>query len=135
MRSDAYIVLYDGVCHFCNGSVQFIIKRDPEEKFVFAPIQSELAKQLMQEHCAQYPELDSLVLIKHGRCYLWSDAALEITRDLTGFWYLFWLFKVVPRVIRDYGYRCFARHRYRLFGRRESCLVPDARLKRRFLGI
>ena len=86
-----HIVIFDGVCYLCQGAVRFIIKRDPLARFVFAPLQSELAQQLL----AEFPELsadtDSVLLIKQQRCYLYSDAALEIARDLSGDSQIRWL--------------------------------------------
>lgn len=130
-----HIVIFDGVCHLCQGAVQFIIKRDPQARFVFAPLQSELAQQLL----AEFPELsadtDSVLLIKQQRCYLYSDAALEIARDLSGFWPCCRVLRWIPRAWRDAGYKWLARHRYRLFGRSEVCMSPSAELKSRFIGL
>lgn len=130
-----HIVIFDGVCHLCQGAVRFIIKRDPLARFVFAPLQSELAQQLL----AEFPELsadtDSVLLIKQQRCYLYSDAALEIARDLSGFWPYCGVLRWIPYAWRDAAYRWLARHRYRLFGRSEVCMSPSAELKSRFIGL
>ena len=130
-----HIVIFDGVCHLCQGAVRFIIKRDPLARFVFAPLQSELAQQLL----AEFPELsadtDSVLLIKQQRCYLYSDAALEIACDLSGFWPYCRVLRWIPRAWRDAAYKCLARHRYRLFGRSEVCMSPSAELKSRFIGL
>lgn len=135
INTNPHIVIFDGVCHLCQGAVQFIIKRDPQARFVFAPLQSELAQQLL----AEFPELsadtDSVLLIKQQRCYLYSDAALEIARDLSGFWPCCRVLCWIPRAWRDAGYKWLARHRYRLFGRSEVCMSPSAELKSRFLGL
>lgn len=130
-----YIVIFDGVCNFCNGAVKFIIKRDPQGVFAFTPMQSELAQELTQRFSVPDVGTDTLVLIKKGECYVLSDAALEIARDLKGPWRFCYVFKVVPRPIRDAAYKLFARHRYRLFGKKNACMVPSAEVKSRFVGI
>ncbi|MDX1538048.1 thiol-disulfide oxidoreductase DCC family protein [Arsukibacterium sp.] len=128
-----YLVIFDGVCNFCNGAVDFIIKRDPAAKFVFTPMQSEPAKQIMQTYSISSGGPATLVLIKQGKAYVWSDAALEIAKDLSGYWSLFRVLKVIPRPFRDWCYRLFARNRYKMFGKASQCRVPTAADKDRFL--
>tara|TARA_B100000929_G_scaffold23960_1_gene17952 strand:- start:230 stop:640 length:411 start_codon:yes stop_codon:yes gene_type:complete len=130
-----YIVIFDGVCNFCSGAVKCIIKRDPQGVFAFTPMQSELAQELTERFDVPNVGTDTLVLIKEGECYVLSDAALEIARDLKGPWRFCYVFKVVPRPIRDAAYKLFARHRYRLFGKKNACMVPSAEVTSRFLGI
>jgi predicted DCC family thiol-disulfide oxidoreductase YuxK len=130
---DHYIIIFDGVCNFCNGSVNFIIARDPREKFLFSPVQSEFSKALLIRHGLQGIGDDSFVLIKNGKYYLRSDAALEISRDLSGFWRFFYGLRVLPRPLRDIFYNLIARNRYKLFGKRDSCMMPTPELKRRFI--
>lgn len=130
-----HIVIFDGICVFCSGSVKFIIERDPHAKFVFTPMQSELANTLIKQHGVDNVGVDTFLLIKDGKTYTRTDAALEIAKDLSGFWYLCTGFKIVPRFFRDYLYRLFARNRYNLFGKHESCMVPDEKVKERFMGI
>ena len=133
--ADKHLVVFDGVCNFCSGAVNFIIKRDPAANCVFTPMQSELAKQIMQAHGISDTGPDTFLLVKNDRAYVWSDAALEITKDLSGFWYLFNLLKVVPRPVRDWCYRLFARNRYKMFGKANKCRVPTEVEKDRFVGI
>lgn len=130
-----HIVIFDGVCNFCNGAVNFIIKRDPAGLFVFTPMQSEIARSLLDQHQIHNAGVDTFVLIKNGQCLIYSTAALEIAKDLTGFWYLCGIFSWLPVRFRDYIYKQFARNRYRLFGRQEHCMVPDEQVKARFLGL
>ena len=127
------IVIFDGTCNFCNGSVNFIIARDPESKFNFAPMQGESAKVLMKQHGIDNPDLDTFLLIKDGKLYQRTDAALEIAKDLTGYWKYFQVFRFVPSPLRDIFYRLLAKNRYRLFGKRESCMVPTPEIRQRFL--
>lgn len=131
--TDHPVIIFDGICNFCNGAVNFIIKRDPKGVFVFTPMQSDIAKNLIAQYEAPKIGYDTFLLIKNGSCYYRTDAAFEITKDLTGFWYLFRLFKIFPRVIRDFFYRLFARNRYAIFGRKKQCMVPNEALKNRFL--
>lgn len=133
LMDNRYIVIFDGVCNFCNGAVNFIIKRDPNGVFAFTPMQSELALELMDRY--SLPDLgeDTFVLIKDGHCFVFSSAALEISRDLTGFWCLFNVFRLVPTPIRDACYKLFARNRYKLFGRRDTCMVPSQEVRSRFV--
>ena len=130
-----YIVIFDGVCVFCNGVVNFIINRDPGSTFTFSPMQSEVAQSLITKHHASKEILNTLMLIKNGRCYLRTDAILEIAKDLSGFWYLFNIFKIIPRPIRDFLYTLFAKNRYNLFGKRNSCMVPSENVRKRFIGV
>ena len=132
---DRSIVVFDGVCHFCNAAVLFIIKRDPEGRFAFTPMQSELAQELLAEYDVGSSGVDTFLLVKDGRPYVFSDAALEIARDLTGCWYLFNVFRIIPSAILNYLYQMFARRRYRLFGKRDSCMVPSDDVKSRFIGV
>ena len=129
------IVVFDGVCNFCNGAVNFIIKRDREGVFAFTPMQSDLAQELMEKYQIYNVGIDTFLLIKNDQCFIFSDAALEITKDLSGFWYFFNVFKLVPRSFRDFFYRLFARNRYALFGRQKECMTPTEDVKSRFIGI
>ena len=133
--NDRHIVIFDGVCNFCNGAVNFIIKRDPQGRFVFTPMQSKLAQELMAKHQIPSVGVDTFVLIKNDQCLVFSSAALEIAKDLTGYWYFFNVFRVIPAPIRDMFYKLFARNRYKLFGRQEICMVPTENLRSRFIGI
>jgi len=127
------IIIFDGVCNFCNGAVKFIINRDAKAVFKFAPMQSEIAQELMTKHQIKELSDDTFILIKNGQCFVRTDAALEITKDLDGFWYVFRAFKILPPVIRDYFYRLLARNRYKLFGKQTECMIPTADVRDRFL--
>lgn len=130
-----HIVIFDGVCNFCNGAVNFIIKRDPDGVFAFTPMQSALAQELMDKYEIHNVGIDTFLLIKNDQCFVFSSAALEIAKDLTGFWYIFRIFELVPRAIRDFFYKVFARNRYTLFGRQETCMMPSEKVRSRFVGI
>lgn len=126
------IILFDGVCNFCNESVQFIIKRDPEGVFVFASLQGEKGRELLKGNKIPQ-EIDSLVLIEDGRYYTQSTAALRICRNLRGGWRLLQIFWLVPKPVRDGMYQFIARNRYKWFGKKESCERPSVDIRSRFL--
>src|SRR5262245_49866018 len=128
----AAIVLFDGICNFCNGTVNFILSRDRGGYFKFAPLQSEIGGRLR----AQYEideSVDSIVLIEDEIAYTYSDAALRIARSIGGVWAILYIFIIVPKPIRDFFYRLFARNRYRLFGKKDVCMVPTPEIRSRFL--
>ena len=126
-------ILFDGVCNLCNGFVQFVIARDPSARFRFAALQSDAAARLLREARVRSPLPDSVVLVEDGRVYVRSEAALRIARGLRFPWPLFYGAVVIPRGIRDRVYDVVAAHRYRWFGRRETCMIPTPDLRRRFL--
>jgi len=127
------IILFDGICNMCTVSVQFIIKRDPKQKFRFASLQSDTAKELLTKHNIS-KEVDSVVLItEEGRVFDKSSAALRIASKLKGGWKLFAIFLVVPLFIRDVVYQFIAKHRYNWFGKKEECMIPTPEQKKRFL--
>lgn len=130
-----HIIIFDGVCNFCNDSVNFIIRRDPDKKFAFTPMQSELASELIEKHGVENVGVDTFLLIKDEQCYVRTDAALEIAKELSGNWYLCSGFRIVPRTIRDWFYKLFARNRYVIFGRKQQCMVPSPELLERFVGV
>jgi predicted DCC family thiol-disulfide oxidoreductase YuxK len=128
------IVLFDGVCNLCSGSVQLILQHDPAGRFRFASLQSDLAQRLLTERGLDPKALDSVVVIDGDRLYRESDAALRIARDLKGAWKVLTVFRVIPRPLRDWAYRLIARNRYRWFGKAETCWLPTPELRGRFLG-
>lgn len=128
------IILFDGVCNFCNGSVNFIIERDQKSYFKFAPLQSETGQEMLDKYGIDKTETDSVILIEDEKAYTHSTAALKIARRLDGAWSLLYAFIAVPRPLRDFFYRVFARYRYKLFGRRDACMMPTPDIRARFLG-
>lgn len=130
-----HIVIFDGLCNLCNGAVNFIIKRDPNAIFVFTPIQSDLADKLMRDHQIISAEIDTFLLIKNGKAHIRTDAALEITKDLSGLWFLFRVFRIIPPSLRDILYRLIAKNRYKLLGKRDECMIPTQELRERFIGV
>jgi predicted DCC family thiol-disulfide oxidoreductase YuxK len=127
------LVLFDGVCNLCNGIVRFIIKRDPRGKFRFASIQSDVGQSQLRQFTLDPDSLHSVVVIDDGKVFERSDAALRIARELGIPWKWFTALKILPRFLRDACYDLIASHRYRIFGRREHCMVAPPEWKDRFL--
>ncbi|HEX2970670.1 MAG TPA: DCC1-like thiol-disulfide oxidoreductase family protein [Bacteroidales bacterium] len=129
MNAEERIVFFDGVCNLCNGLVKFILKHDKTKSIRFAAIQSRFA----EKYDAGLKSFDSVVYVKEGTKYIKSDAILNIIRDMGGFIKLLYAFIIIPRFLRNAIYDLVARYRYRIFGRRESCMVPTAGIMERFM--
>lgn len=128
------IILFDGVCNLCNYFVQFIIRQDRRGLFKFTPIQSEVGKSLLNHFNIQSEDTDSVVYIRDDKCFIRSSAVLNVFKDLKGFWMILFMLIVIPRFLRDLIYNAIAKSRYRLFGKRENCMMPSEDIKHRFLG-
>ena len=133
MKTNSPILLFDGVCNLCNGFVQFIIKRDKNAKFKFASLQSEIGQEYLKQHHLETEVFESFVYLKNDKFYQKSTAALTLFKDLGGAWVLMYVLMIFPRFIRDFFYNLIARNRYKMFGKRESCMLPSPELKNRFL--
>lgn len=129
-------IFFDGICNLCNGFVQFVIRHDPAGRYRFAALQSDAARTLLAAHrlvpSALAVEPESVLLLSGGRLYSHSTAVLRIAHGLGGGWRLAAVGWALPRPWRDALYRFVARHRYRWFGREESCMLPTPALKARF---
>jgi predicted DCC family thiol-disulfide oxidoreductase YuxK len=126
------IVLFDGVCNYCNAMVNFAIRHDKKAILKFAPIQSEAGK-ILKEKFQVNPGIDSVILIDNGKVYTYSDAALRITKYLRWPAKALYVLTVVPQFIRQPFYRWVARNRYKWFGKKETCMVPGTDVRTRFL--
>ncbi len=133
MQTDGSVVLFDGVCNFCNGSVNFLIGQDKQQRLLFAPLQSAAAQALLQKTNLHGRELDSFILIEGQKAYQRSTAALRLIPYLSWYWQWARLFWMVPPFMRDAVYNLIARNRYRWFGKKEACIVPDAAVRSRFI--
>lgn len=128
------IVLFDGVCNLCNSSVQFVIKRDKKNKFRFAALQSEAGRTLVEERGIDTSKVDSIILIEPGVAYYTkSEAVIKIAKSLSGLWPVMGIFLGIPSSLRDWVYDRVARNRYRIFGKRDACMVPTPELTNKFL--
>lgn len=127
------IVLFDGVCNFCNGTVNYIIAHDAAGYFKFTPLQSEAGEALVAKYWIDTAETDSVILVENEKVYLHSTAALRIAKRLDGIASWVYAFIIIPRPIRDIAYKLFAKYRYKLFGRQDACMIPTPEIKARFL--
>ena len=128
------IILFDGVCNLCNGSVIFILQREKEPVFQFASIQSEAGQELLEWCGLPKDYSQAVILIDRGNVYLGSTAALKIGQQLRFSWsFVSHAGFIVPRFIRDWVYNQIAIHRYQWFGKRDVCIVPTEKLRARFL--
>ena len=132
----APVLLYDGVCGFCNKTVQLILDHDRKGSMCFAALQSDYGQALIQRH-TELRDVDSVVLVEQQRggerVHTRSDAALKVATYLGGFWKIFLAARVLPRALRDYCYDLFARNRYKLFGKYDTCMLPPPEVRSRFL--
>ena len=128
------VVFFDGFCNFCSSSVLFILKRDRKSRFRFAAIQSDFSSKNLSLEFGTKPKVDSLILFTKGRYYRYSTAALYIARHLVFPWNLLYMFIIIPSFLRDPIYKWVAARRYKWFGERESCFIPDNKYKSRFLS-
>lgn len=131
---DSSVVIFDGTCNLCNGAVNFIIKRDPQARFLFTPSQGEAAGKLASQHNIHESFDDTFVLIQQNQCYYRSDAALKIASQLTGGWRFLRVLRLIPSGLRDWVYGLVASHRYGWFGRRDVCMTPGDEVARRFVN-
>ena len=127
------IILFDGVCNFCNYWVNFIIKRDKKKLFRFASLQSDAAKRLLANYQYDNKTIETVILIEEGKVYTHSTAALRICKKLSGAWPLLYGLIIFPKFIRDWQYKFIAKRRYAWFGRSETCRIPSPEEKQRFL--
>jgi predicted DCC family thiol-disulfide oxidoreductase YuxK len=135
------IILYDGVCGLCNRLVQFLLKHDRQGRLRFASLQSDFAAKVLQRHAIDPTDLDTMHVVENyeqpdERVLQRSDAILRAGRELGGFWSASAAAAaVIPRGLRDMIYRFVARNRYRVFGKYESCMLPDPNQRSRFLDV
>jgi predicted DCC family thiol-disulfide oxidoreductase YuxK len=136
------IVLYDGLCGMCDGVVQFLLRHDKKDAFRFAPQQGETARRILAQHAldpaTDFATLETIWVIEdynspREKVYTKSDAALRIADGLGGIWTLARPARLLPRSFRDACYDLVARNRYRIFGRRTECRIPNAEDRHRFL--
>ena len=135
--NDGPVLLYDGVCGFCNKTVQTILEQDKKGVLKFAALQSEFGESVIARH-QELQNVDSVVWVEKDssgqeQVFIRSRAGLKVMSYLGGPWKLFLVFHIVPAPIRDVFYNLFAKYRYRFFGRYDTCLLPDAKVRARFI--
>jgi predicted DCC family thiol-disulfide oxidoreductase YuxK len=127
------IIVFDGVCVLCNGWVDFLLRADTRGRYRFAAMQSAAGRRLLQQHGLDADDPASLLLLDEQGAHTDSDAILRVLAGLGGAWRMTAVGHLLPRLLRDPLYRWVARHRYRWFGRRAACRIPDAWQRQRFI--
>lgn len=129
-----HVILFDGVCNFCNSSINLIIRKDRKNIFRFAPLQSEAGAALTRHYGIDTDKTDSIVYIENGKAYVKSSAALRIARHMKGLYPLLYGFIVLPKFMRDPFYDLIARNRYKWFGKKDSCMIPTPEIREKFIS-
>ena len=128
--SEKPVVFFDGYCKLCSGWVRFLLKNNGEEKFNFVALQSEEGQKTLKVLELSTVDLTTIIYRRHNTYYSHSSAVLEILHNLGGLWKLFFIFKFIPAFVRDYLYRSVSKSRYKIFGRNDSCLIPEKNVKK-----
>ena len=127
------IILFDGICNFCNSAVNFVIRHDKRGRIRFAALQSVAGQALLARYQLPTSIFDTFIFLENGKVYTRSTAALRLSRYLSGAWPVFYGFIIVPEFIRNWLYNFVARNRYKWFGQKQSCMVPGPQIRQRFL--
>jgi predicted DCC family thiol-disulfide oxidoreductase YuxK len=128
------IIFFDGICNLCNNAVLKVIKYDKKNNFVFCALQSTTGQKIISQLQIDISKIDSIILYEPGVSYdVKSTAAIKIMNDFGGLWFLTRIFWIFPEAFRNHIYDFIARNRYKWFGKKESCMLPSAELKARFL--
>lgn len=128
------IILFDGVCNLCDASVNYVIKHDKNDLFRFVPLQSDLGQFILKHIGINPSHIDSIILYEPGIAYYYkSSAVVEIAKGLSGIFTWFTLFQILPTVFRDYVYDYVAKNRYKWYGKKQECLVPNKEVVSKFL--
>jgi predicted DCC family thiol-disulfide oxidoreductase YuxK len=128
------LILFDGICNFCNSAVNFVIKKDKDAVIHFAPLQSPKGRLYLKQYNYPVNHLNSFLFIEENKVYTKSTAALKVCRHLKGLWPLCYGFIIVPKFIRDGIYSWVAKNRYKWFGVRQECMMPTPEVRSRFVG-
>ena len=127
------IILFDGVCNFCNSAVNFTLKRNKKANIMFAPMQSGAGAKILQQYNLDENDMKSFIFIDNGEVYKQSTGALRVCKYLSGLWPICYGFIIVPKFIRDGIYNFIAKNRYKWFGQKQACMIPTPDVKARFL--
>jgi predicted DCC family thiol-disulfide oxidoreductase YuxK len=128
------VVLFDGVCNYCNNVINFIIRQDRKKRLRFAPLQSSAGQELLASHALPRGDFESFVFVYKDRAYQKSTAALQLASLLPWYWQWLQVLRIVPPFLRNLVYDLVARNRYKWFGRKETCMVPGPDIRSRFLS-
>jgi predicted DCC family thiol-disulfide oxidoreductase YuxK len=130
---ESQIIFFDGVCNLCEGTVQFLLKRNKKKNLLFASLQSNSGQQMLKHFNLPLNNFNSFVFIENGKLYQRSAGALRVTKYLSGLWPLLYAFLIVPPFIRNAVYDFVARNRYKWYGQKNECWLPTPELQKRFL--
>ncbi len=129
----AGIIVFDGICNFCERSVNFILQHEASQELTFVPLQTVTGAQMLRELGFNPADARTFVLVEEGKAYSRSSAAIRVARYLRWPWRALAATWLIPRPIRDYGYRVIAANRYRWFGRKDRCMIPTPAVRQRFI--
>ncbi|MGB0522700.1 MAG: thiol-disulfide oxidoreductase DCC family protein [Flammeovirgaceae bacterium] len=127
------VILFDGVCNFCDSTINFVIGQDPKGIFKYASLQSPYGESLLTKFGLDTTDYDSFVMVEGDQYYTKSTAALRIAKQLGGLWPLLYSFIIIPKFIRDGVYSLVARNRYKWFGKKDECMLPSPEVRERFI--
>lgn len=134
ITQDSPVILFDGVCNLCAGSVQFVLRREKTPTFRFASLQSAVGQDYLTRYATpEYHDINTIILVEGGVAYYKSSAALRIARSLSFPWSLLSIFLIIPEKLRDLAYDFIGQRRYKWFGKMDACWVPDKSVSGRFL--
>lgn len=127
------LILFDGVCNFCDNTVQWIIREDKKNTFFFSSLQSKTGQEILTKYQLNTQDIDSVVYLRNQKIYIKSTAVLYILKDLGGIKSVMFLFIVLPASLRDFFYDQFAKRRYALFGKKDECMLPSKEIRSKFI--
>lgn len=131
---DKKLILFDGICNLCNSSINYVIKHDKDDVFMFAPLQSKVGKKIINDHNIDASKTDSIILYEHSKGVSFkSTAALKIASRLGFPRNLMAIFYVIPAFIRNWVYDYIAKNRYNWFGKQDACMIPTPELRKKFI--
>lgn len=134
LPKDKKIILFDGVCNLCNSAVQFVIQHDKKDVFRFVALQSDLGQEILKHIGINPKNSDSIILYEPGIAYYYkSSAALQIAKNIDGIWHYGTIFRIIPTGISNIVYDYIAKNRYKWYGKKESCMIPNSELESKFL--
>ena len=124
-NAGSHIIVFDGICNLCSSLVDFVSSRDPNGAFTFVPMQTPAGQAMLERYGVSVDDVDTFLLVRGGVALLRSDAAIAIAAELRRPWNLLTVLRYVPKPVRDWGYSLVARNRYRWFGKRDTCKLPE----------
>jgi predicted DCC family thiol-disulfide oxidoreductase YuxK len=127
------IILFDGICNFCNYWVNFALKNNKKKNLLFSPLQGIFAKNALHKFGLDTTSLTSVIFIKDDKIYTQSSAVFRISKELNWPWKILFAFIIIPKFIRDFIYNIFAKNRYKWYGKKETCRIPTKEERERFL--